>query len=272
MIVISRILQAAGFVLLLAACGPPRFQYSLRDTVRSPSDMQRYAGLYRRSDSLQAVSDSINHCPPRADTVWAGNRRVAIPQVWLEASVAHGCSGTGLPNLVRRRLRDDPASLPFYEAVARGQGGRDELARAAAVSFLGYSGHRRYFPLLLRIASDETPALGEKDYNAAYWATIALAPYLWESHAARRTVLRHAGNMNAPRAREAGIQALAIANSTWSRRHLKAMVPDNPSEYHMRIVGRALSHRPCRPGTVFVERIFIEGQDYSRCEPPPDWR
>lgn len=133
---------------------------------------------------------------------------------------------------------------------------------------LRWSGRRRFLPLFLRIANGAIPETSEE--NAAYEATLSLAPFLNDSRAARRTVLRHASDPSSDRARRAAILTLATANSPWSRRVLERM--HGRDDEATGFVRNALAHRPCRPGTIFVEWFGIEGQNYSKCEPPPDFR
>jgi hypothetical protein len=89
----------------------PRFRFSLRDDPDLP------AGVRQALDSLHALSDSVNRCPSRADTLWAADPHASIPAEWLEASLRLGCRFPDLPNAVRRRLRDDSASRGVYGRV-----------------------------------------------------------------------------------------------------------------------------------------------------------
>ncbi|HEX8904724.1 MAG TPA: hypothetical protein VF771_07785 [Longimicrobiaceae bacterium] len=263
------VLLALFALFALAACRsqPARFRYLLRDDPTWPADVRR------RIDSAAAVNDSIHGCPSHADTLWAGNPRVQIPRNWLEASLRTGCAHAALPWAVRRRLRDDPASLAFYAAVARGAVPAGEDGRARAVLQLSWSADRRYFPLVLAAARAGTPAVTpDSDYNAAYHATVALAPYLGISRQARRVVWRAATHPSSKYARQAGILALAAANDRWSRRALARLPLDSADPYVRQRAARALAHAPCKRGTIFVEWFGVEGQDFSRCEPPPDYR
>lgn len=260
---IIRIAACIPLAFTFASCArATRFQFDLRDSPDLP------AAARSAIDSLQAIDDRVNHCPPRPDTLWAADPRGAIPRVWLDASVSQGCRYSGLPNAVRRRLRDDPSSLRYYEAVAGGALPRGEFERATAVVILRWNGRRRFLPLFLRVANGAIPETSEE--NAAYEATLSLAPFLNDSRAARRTVLRHASDPSSGRARQAAILTLATANSPWSRRVLERM--HGRDEGTTGFVRNALAHRPCRPGTIFVEWFGIEGQNYSKCEPPPDFR
>lgn len=250
------------------AAQPPRFRYGLRE------DPEMTADLRRTIDSLHAISDSVNRCPPRADTLWASNTRSPIPTRWLNASVQVGCLHSGLPLAVRRRLRDDPASLRFYERVAKSGNGRPEVERSMALSILSWSADPAYFPLFIKAATTQSAGLDpdSKDYNAAYTAIIALAPYLADSPAARSIVIRAVANQNSEYARRAGILALATANDEWSRRALRAVSPTSVNSYIKGVISRALAHAACPRGLVFVEWFGYEGQDYSKCELPPDYR
>lgn len=245
----------------------PRFRYDLRDDPDLPADVRRTI------DSLQAVSDSVHRCPSRADTLWAGNIRASIPHPWLKASLRLGCRLAGLPNAVRRRLRDDPASLRFYEQVLQAGSGAPEAEQATALLILRWSADPGYFPLLLGAARGQMPGLTpDGDYNAAYNAIIALAPYLSDSVEARRLVRRAAFDPSSKYAREAGMLALATANDTWSQQTLRALSLASVNEYIRGRVTRSLAHTPCPRGFVFVEWFGVEGQDYSKCELPPDYR
>jgi hypothetical protein len=263
----SRFLIILLLMLAGGACvQPSRFRYPLRGYADLP------ASARMELDSARAVSDSVHRCPPRADTLWAADRRRPVPRAWLSAALTGGCGHASLPDPVRRRLRDDPASPRFYEAVVRGAFPATEDERARALQQLSWSAERRYLALFLHEARNGAPGLHERgDYNAAYVATLALAPYLHESPTARRVVLRAATD-SAALARRAGVLALAAANTPWSRRALRGISREGIDEHTLGIVERALAHRPCRPGTIYVEWFGIEGQDYSKCEPAPDFR
>ena len=148
-----------------------------------------------------------------------------------------------------------------------------EESRLGAVLYLSWSADRQYFPLILAAARETTPGLLENgDYNAAYRATIELAPYIGESRAARRVVWSAATHPTSSYARAAGILALAAANDRWSRAALRRLPIVAADEYVRATVARALAHAPCKRGTIFVAWFGIEGQDYSKCELPPDYR
>lgn len=250
------------------AAQPPRFRYDLRDDPDMPADLRRTI------DSLNAVSDSVHGCPPRADTLWASNARSPIPTRWLNASVQLGCRHSGLPLAVRRRLRDDPASLRFYERVVKSGNSAPESERATALTILNWSADSAYFPLFIKAATTQSAGLtsDHSDYNAAYNAILALAPYLADSPAARHLVTRAVADPNSEYVRQAGILALATANDNWSRRTLRALPLTSVNDYVRGEVSRALAHAACPRGLVFVERFGYEGQDYSKCELPPDYR
>lgn len=251
---------------LLLGAQTPRFRYTLNDS-GLPAESRHTV------DSLNRISDRANGCPPRADTLWTADPRAPIPEYWLEASTRLGCRMTGLPTPVRRRLRDDSLSLPYYEHIARRGSGATEIQRSTAVRNLAWSGDPRYFPLLLEIATTEEPGLTpEGDYDASFHATEALAPYLATSRDARRAVHRAAENRVSKWVRNAGLHALTTANNDWSRRLLRTLSLDDVDQYERDQIKRALAHAPCTSDLVFVEWFGIEGQDYSKCELPPDFR
>jgi hypothetical protein len=74
------------------------------------------------------------------------------------------------------------------------------------------------------------------------------------------------------RSYDAGDRASAFASDRRSRETLRALRLTSASEYTRRRVARALAHEPCPRGFVFVEWFGVEGQDYSKCELPPDYR
>jgi len=246
----------------------PRFRWALRDDPDLPADVRRTI------DSMRVSSDRAHRCPPRADTLWAANPRAAIPTYWLEASVRPGCWSVALPNAVRRRLRDDSTSLRFYERVVRLGSGASETGRSAALLNLIWSAEPRYYPLLISLAAEQRPGLtpDSTNYNVSYNAIVALAPYLSDSLDARRLVERAAEDRSSKHSREAVLLALATANSDWSRQLLRRLPLAGVDEYIRGRVGRALAHTPCPRGLVFVEWFGVEGQDYSKCELPPDYR
>lgn len=255
--------------LLLVGCRsqPPRFRYLLHHAPEVSADR------LRQNDSILAVEDRRHGCPSRADTLWASDTRTAIPGHWLEASLRTGCGHAGLPFAVRRRLRDDPAALAYYAGVLRDSIPASEDARAWAVRQLSWSADQRYFPLIQSAAREGTPGLTESgDYNTAYWATVELAPYVSRSREARRVVWSAATHPTSEYARAAGILALAAANDRWSRGALRRLPLDAAEDHARRSALRALAHAPCKRGTILVEWFGVEGQDYSRCEPPPDYR
>jgi hypothetical protein len=257
--------------LPLAAGGAQqeRFRYTLRDDPTLPADVRR------QIDSLQAIHDSIHRCPSRADTVWATDPHQAIPPHWLKASVNQGCAHSSLPDVVRRRLRDDTASLSFYAAIARRAIPATPTERVWALLQLSWSADLRFFPLILEAARSGRSDLDRvaDDYNLAYRATIELAPYLHSSREARAVVMRAA---SAPRSRryerQAGILALAAANDPTSRAALLRLSLGGLDPAQRATVRRALANAPCLPGTIFVEWFGIEGQNFSKCELPPDYR
>lgn len=261
------------FLLVLLAASPlrlgaqpPRFRWSLRDD-DLPADARR------RIDSMRIASDHAHGCPSRADTLWAADPATTIPTYWLEASIRPGCGMTALPNAVRRRLRDDSTSLRYYEGIVKPGTAAPEPQRAAALQYLIYSGEQRYLPLLLDAANKQLPGLtSDSNYNAPYYATLALAAYLSSSRDARRLVGRAAENHRSRYARQAGLLALATSNSDWSRRLLRELSLDGVDEYTRGRITRALAHAPCTGSLVFVEWFGVEGQDYSKCELPPDYR
>jgi hypothetical protein len=246
---------------------PPRFRYDLRDDPAMPEK-------YRRAlDSALAESDSANHCPPRSDTLWAADRRATIPEPWLRASLSLGCRFGDLPNAVRRRLRDDTTSLDFYHGVVESRIAGSEDDRATALRFLDWSADPRYLPLFLRIARAGTPdRLPSGDYDIVYNAISALAPYVATTPEARRLVERAAADSRNEIARQAGMLALAAANDERSRRTLRGPPLTSVSKYVRDRVVNALLHEPCAPGTIFVVWLGVEGQNYSKCELPPDFR
>ncbi|MDB4908023.1 MAG: hypothetical protein JWO05_2807 [Gemmatimonadetes bacterium] len=245
----------------------PRFRYDLtNDPPLSPQVRQSV-------DSARTVSDSVHGCPSRGDTLWTGELRASIPDRWLAASLRPDCGHTALPNAVRRRLRDDPSSLNFYEHVVSGRAKASEAERAKALLMLSWSGDAKYFALLLRVATEQLPGLAPGgDYNASYNAIISLAPYVGGSSKARALIQRQLGPSRSGYARNAAIIALASANDAWSRRMLRASQMTSIDEFILAKVHRALAHAPCPRGSVFVEWFGIEGQDYSKCELPPDYR
>lgn len=257
-------------LLLLSGChhhiAQPRFRYTLRN---SP-DMS--ANDIRVHDSTVAAELRRSGCPSFADTLWTEDRRAEIPRYWLDASVRRGCAYSLLPLSVRRRLRDDPASLTYYAAVVRRSIPSTEWGRAAAVMNLSWSAKRRYLPLIFAVARESIPAIVDGGYNASYSAIIELAPYISESLEARRIVWNAATHATSNVARTAGILALAAANDEWSRDALRRISLASANEYVQTKVARALAHPPCGRGTIFVEWFGYEGQDYSKCEPSPDYR
>ncbi|HET7457097.1 MAG TPA: hypothetical protein VFJ74_05520 [Gemmatimonadaceae bacterium] len=260
-----------ALVLLLpafaAGAQSPRFRYDLRDDTAMPE-------MYRRArDSALAESDRVNHCPPRADTLWAANPRARLPEPWLRASLSPRCGSNSLPNAVRRRLRDDARSLDFYRGVVESRIAGTEDDRAAALRFLDWSADPRYLPLFLRVARSGAPdTLPSGGYDAAYNATLALAPYLATSREAWQLVVRAAVDRTNPIARQAGMLTLAAANDQRSRRTLRGLPLASVNEYVRTRVLDALAHEPCTPGTIFVLWRGVEGQNYSKCELPPDFR
>jgi hypothetical protein len=171
-------------------------------------------------------------------------------------------------------LRDDPASLRFYERVVKSGYKARERERATALMLLSWSADSAYFPLFIKEATTQSAGFtsDHRDYNAAYNAILALAPYLAVSPAARRVVIKAATDRNSEYAREAGILALATANDDWSRQTLGALPLTSVNDYIRGRVSRALAHAACPRGLVFVESFGYEGQDYSKCELPPDYR
>jgi len=246
----------------------PRFRWPLRDDPELPADVRRAI------DSMRLSSDRAHRCPPRADTLWAANPPAAVPTYWLEASVRPGCWSTALPNPVRRRLRDDSTSLRFYERVVRRESAASETARSAALLNLVWSAEPRYYPLLISMAAEQRPGLTPDgtNYNVSYNAIVALAPYLSDSLDARRVVERAAEDRSSIHARQAVLLALATANSDWSRQFLRRLPLAGIDESIRGTVRRALAHPPCPRGLVYVEWFGVEGQDYSKCELPPDYR
>jgi hypothetical protein len=250
-----------------ASAQSERFRFTLMDDPTLPAES------LRQIDSLNAVQDSAFHCPPRGDTLWTADHAHSIPTVWLAASVSEGCRIAGLPNPVRRRLRDDPASLPFYEQVVRGGIPASEDQRATAMQLLSWSAGARFLPLFLDEARSVLPAvLKNGDYNAAYRAIEALSQYASNSADARRLILRAAMDRHAPAARMAGVLALAAVNDGWARAQLRALPKGWVDEYTEGEAKRALSHPRCSNGLLFVRHFGIEGQDYSDCELAPDYR
>jgi hypothetical protein len=250
----------------VAAAQPPRFRYSLSDQALPDS-------VRRQIESQQLRNDSLNHCPHRVDTLWAGDPAAPIPPQWLKASVRQGCAYTWLPLIVRRRLRDDTASLTYFAAVLRREVPADEASRAWALRFLSWSAEPRFYRSLVAAAEEGVPGvLPDGDFNVPYRAVLELAPYVADSASARRVVWRAATNANATYARQAGILALAAANDGWSRRALRRLPLEKLDAYTRGIVDRALAHAPCARGTIFVQWFGIEGQDFSKCELPPDYR
>jgi hypothetical protein len=171
-------------------------------------------------------------------------------------------------------LRDDPASLRFYERLVKSGNRARESERATALTILSWSADPAYFPLFIKAATTQSAGFtpNHRDYNAAYNAILALAPYLAYSPAARRVVIRAVADPNSEHAREAGILALATANDNWSRRILSALPLTSVNDYVRGKVSSALAHPACPRGLVFVETFGVEGQDYSKCELPPDYR
>jgi hypothetical protein len=260
----SLLLLLVTWPLLLGA-QPPRFRFPLDDSGLS-------ADVRRAYDSVSIALDIAHGCPSRADTLWAADQRMEIPRYWLEASIKQECSVASLPNAVRRRLRDDSRSLRYYEHVVQHDSSASENARAIALQYLIWSADARYFSLILHAATEQEPGVTPVgDYNVTYRAIVALAPYLSTSRAARRVVER-AVNRSSHYARTAGLNALVSANNAWSRRLLRRQSLADLDDYTRRQVARALAHAPCPPGLVFVEWFGIEGQDYSKCELPPDFR
>jgi hypothetical protein len=139
--------------------------------------------------------------------------------------------------------------------------------------FLDWSADPRYLPLFLRIARAGTPdRLPSGDYDIVYNAISALAPYVATTPEARRLVERAAADSRNEIARQAGMLALAAANDERSRRTLRGPPLTSVSKYVRDRVVNALLHEPCAPGTIFVVWLGVEGQNYSKCELPPDFR
>jgi hypothetical protein len=258
-------------LLLLGGChhqsDKPRFRYTLRESPDESADDLRVR------DSTVAAELRQSGCPSFEDTLWTGDRRAKIPRRWLDASLRFECAYTLLPLSVRRRLRDDRTSLAYYAAVVRRSIPSSEWGRAIAVRTLSWSGERGSLPLILAVASETSPGIVEDgDYNAAYWATFELAPYVSDSREARGVVLRAATHPTSRHARAAGILSLAAANDRWSRDVLRRIPIASADEYVQTKVARALAHPPCGRGTMFVEWFGFERQDHSKCEPPPDYR
>jgi hypothetical protein len=243
-----------------------RFRYNLVDDPTLPANVRR------EIDSLTAIDDSVHGCLPRSDTLWASNLAATIPRRWLDASLHTMCGFAGLPNAVRRRLRDDPGALLHYERAYWAPETSRE-ARANAVALLSWSRDPRYLPLLVHAAQSEIPTLlPQGTYNAAYNAIVELSPYVATSIEARNLVERSARHPRSVHAREAGVTALVAANDFLSRHSLRLLPYGWVSQYHADRVRHVLSHPPCARGLIFVVHTGVEGQDYSRCELPPDYR
>jgi hypothetical protein len=229
-----------------------------------------YPLLQGPDPSVFSRMDSMYGCPPRGDTIWTHNRHTRIPLHWLEASLKPGCAYSSLPLSVRRRLREDPESLSYYEKVLTGSIAMPEAAKVWALLHLSWSGDARYAPLILAAARSGPPGLlPSGDYNLEYRAVIELAPYVSKSSDVREVVLRAAQDQRSEYARRAGVIALAVANTPWSRNILAELPPD---DFTRDMVARALASQPCSGRTIFVEAFGIEGQNYSRCKQPPDYR
>jgi hypothetical protein len=178
-----------------------------------------------------------------------------------------------LPNAVRRRLRDDSLSLRYYERIVQPRSGASETQRSVALQYLIWSADPRYYSLLRSAAAEQEPGVTpDGNYNVAYTAIVALAPYLSKSRDARHVVEHAAVNRSSKYARQAGLEALITANNDWSRELLRTQSLADVDEYSRNRVARALAHAPCSGGLVFVEWFGIEGQDYNKCELPPDFR
>ena len=232
----------------------------------------RYTLQHGPHPSTFAASDSIHSCPSRADTLWTNEFANPIPLHWLDASLRLGCNYTHLPLSVRRRLRDDPASLEFYANVV-GDEGAPEHKRAWALQQLSWSGEHRHLPLFIAAAQSGKPGiLPNGEYNLSYRAINALASFIQRSRQARGLVWAAATNTNSEHARNAGAEALSTANTPWSRNMLRKLDLSKLDAYTRSRVDNALAHPPCRPGTIFAHWFGIEGQNYSKCEPPPDFR
>jgi hypothetical protein len=263
---IRTLLLAASLPICAVSAQGTRFRYDLVDDPTLPANVRR------EIDSLIAIDDSVNGCLPRSDTLWAANLQAPIPSRWLNASLHTMCGFAGLPNAVRRRLRDDPASRLYYERAYWARETSRE-ARANAVSLLSWSRDPRYLPLLLHAAQSDIPMLlPQGSYNAAYNAIVELSPYVATSIEARNLVERSARHPRSVPAREAGVTALVAANDFASRHALRLLPYGWVSKYHADRIRHVLSHPPCARGLIFVVHMGVEGQDYSRCELPPDYR
>lgn len=262
------VVTLASFLLppLELSAQQTRFRYSLFEDSTLPADVRRTI------DSMNLADDKVHKCPSRGDTLWVTNRRRPIPAHWLRASLRFGCGFASLPLPVRRRLRDDPASLSYYEAVFWSPSASPD-ERAAALQLLSWSAEPEYFPLLLHAASEQLPArLPRGDYNASYYAVIALAPYLSFSVEARRLVTRAFFDPWSAIAREAGVLSLAAANDISSRQILRTMRSGWVDEYTRNRAGHVLTHAPCSRGLILVVPGYPTPQDYCKCELPPDYR
>jgi len=109
--------------------------------------------------------------------------------------------------------------------------------------------------------------LSDGDYNAAYVAILALAPYASRSREARRLILRAAMDRQAPTARMAGVLALATVNDAWARARLHALPSGWVDDYTEGEAKRALSHPACRKGLVLAHHLGI-----GACQLAPDYR
>jgi hypothetical protein len=259
-------------LLLLSGCRshqgePARFRYTLRDSGDWPAEVRR------TRDSTAAAELRRFGCPSYADTLWTLDAATEIPRAWLDASVRPGCAHTALPFAVRRRLREDPAALAHYAGVVQRSIPAEEWSRAVAIRQLSWSAERRYLPLIIATAREAVPGVvANGDYNASYRATIELAPYVAESREARHLVWRAVTDSASELARQAGLLALTAANERWSRDALRRLARITTDPSTQAAVAHALARPPCRRGTIWVEWVGIEGQDFSRCEAPPDYR